>query len=367
MNFNESDWHCMSRALELASLGRYSTRPNPCVGCVLARNGEIVGEGWHQRAGGPHAEIFALHQAGAAAKGATAYVTLEPCAHHGRTPPCCLALIDAGIQRVLVACQDPFHQVDGKGLRLLREAGIQVDVGLMWEQAEELNLGFLSSARRGRPWVRLKYGMSLDGRTALANSESKWITGEASRHDVQLWRQASSAILTGSGTVLADDPQLTVRIPFDMDVPPVCRVVLDRRAQIPTPARVFDAQARTLLAHRRDAEPCPGLPKHVERLPLSSADDDGLLRELMEELSRRDIHDVFVEAGAELGGALLSAGLVDELLLYIAPRLLGDEARPLIGGLSPASLAQSPFFTLHECTQIGSDLRLRLRPRADDG
>lgn len=365
MNFTETDRRCMSRALELASRGRYSTHPNPRVGCVLAHEGRIVGEGWHQRAGGPHAEVFALQQAGAAAQGATAYVTLEPCAHHGRTPPCSLALIEADVRRVVVACQDPFHQVDGNGLRMLREAGIEVEVGLMREEAEELNLGFFSSARRGRPWVRLKYGMSLDGRTALANGESKWITGEASRHDVQLWRQASSAILTGSGTVLADDPQLTVRVPFEQAVPPVMRVVLDRGSKIPAQARVFDTQAPTILAHRHDSAPSAELADHVERLPLQASDDEKMLWELMEALSERSIHDLFVEAGARLGGALIRAGLVDELLLYVAPRVLGENARPLIAGVSPGSLALAPGFELQECTQIGEDVRLRLRAKTE--
>jgi len=354
----------MARALELASRGRYSTHPNPRVGCVLAHEGRIVGEGWHQRAGGPHAEVFALQQAGAAAKGATAYVTLEPCAHYGRTPPCSLALIEAGIRRAVVACQDPFHQVDGNGLRLLREAGIEVEAGLLREEAEALNLGFLSNARRGRPWVRLKYGMSLDGRTALADGESKWITSEASRHDVQLWRQASSAILTSSATVLADDPQLTVRIPFDQPVPPVKRIVLDRWSRVPAQARVFDTQAPTLVAHRYDNPPTTDLADHVERLPLLARDDEKMLWELMEVLGKRSIHDLFVEAGARLGGALIKAGLVDELLLYVAPRLLGANARPLIEGLSPDSLALPPGFELYECTQLGEDVRLRLRTKA---
>ncbi|CAM3738670.1 bifunctional diaminohydroxyphosphoribosylaminopyrimidine deaminase/5-amino-6-(5-phosphoribosylamino)uracil reductase RibD [Pseudomonas chengduensis] len=364
MNFIETDRRCMARALELASRGRYSTHPNPRVGCVLAHEGRIVGEGWHQRAGGPHAEVFALQQAGAAAKGATAYITLEPCAHYGRTPPCSLALIEAGIRRAVVACQDPFHQVDGNGLRLLREAGIEVEVGLLREEAEALNLGFLSNARRGRPWVRLKYGMSLDGRTALADGESKWITSEASRHDVQLWRQASSAILTSSATVLADDPQLTVRIPFDQPVPPVKRIVLDRWSRVPAQARVFDTQAPTLVAHRYDNPPATDLADHVERLPLLARDDEKMLWELMEVLGERSIHDLFVEAGARLGGALIKAGLVDELLLYVAPRLLGANARPLIEGLSPDSLALAPGFELYECTQLGDDVRLRLRAKA---
>lgn len=364
MTFSEADHRFMSRALELARRGRFTTRPNPQVGCVVVRNDEVVGEGWHQRAGEPHAEVHALRQAGALATGATAYVTLEPCAHHGRTPPCCQALIDVGIRRVVVACEDPFPRVNGQGLQRLRDAGVQVDVGLLREQAVELNRGFLANSSRGRPWVRLKFGMSLDGRTALADGRSKWITGEQAREDVHRWRLASGAILTGSGTLLADDPHLTARVPEVAEPLAPLRVVLDRRLRVPAGARVFDQQAPTLLVHARDARRDASPPAHVERLVLDDAEEGAQLGALLAELGRRGLHDVFVEAGPTLGGALLRTGLVDELLLYVAPRLLGDEARPLLAGLAPASLDAAPAFQLVDTLQLGADLRLRLHPRA---
>ena len=245
----------MARALRLAERGLYTTQPNPRVGCVIARADEVVGEGWHQRAGEPHAEVFALREAGARAQGATAYVTLEPCAHHGRTPPCADALIAAGIARVVAACTDPNPKVAGGGLRRLMDAGIDVQTGLMHEAARELNRGFFSRIERGRPWLRVKLAMSLDGRTALANGESQWITGEAARADVQRWRARSSAIMTGSGTVLADDPRLTVRSPDLKESAPPLRVVLDRNLQTPQHAHVLDNTAPTLIIHASGAKP----------------------------------------------------------------------------------------------------------------
>ena len=326
--FSDTDHRHMQRALDLAARGAWTTRPNPMVGCVIAHGEEIVGEGWHQRAGGPHAEVFALREAGERARGATAYVTLEPCAHHGRTPPCVEALIQAGIARVVAALRDPFAQVDGAGFEHLRAARISVESGLLQTPARELNRGFLSRIERGRPWLRIKLAMSLDGRTALANGESKWITGEAARADVQRWRARAGALLTGSGTVLADDPRLTVRLP-DAEVAPVLRVALDRHLRTPAAAHFLDGQAPTLLFHAPDATPdarfaaveCEALPAAGLGLSLPAA---------LQRLAARGINEVQVEAGPILGGALFEQGLADELLLYIAPVLLGSDARPLL-------------------------------------
>ena len=355
--FSAADRDWMAQALRLAERGRWTTRPNPMVGCVIVRDGQLVGQGWHQRAGGPHAEVFALREAGELARGATAYVTLEPCAHYGRTPPCALALIKAGVSRVVAAMRDPFPQVDGGGFELLREAGIAVSWGLLAEQARELNQGFLSRVERGRPWLRLKYGASLDGRTALASGESKWITGEAARADVQLWRARAGAILTGAGTVLADDPALTVRV--EGEHAETLRVVLDTRLRSLSCGKVRDGSAPTLYLHAEDVLPpaleqveFAALPLHEGRLDLAAA---------LALLAQRGINEIQVEAGAELGGSLLKAGLVDELLLYQAPLLLGDDARPLLAGLGVTTMAEKLQLKLHDVAQIGDDLRLLLR------
>jgi diaminohydroxyphosphoribosylaminopyrimidine deaminase/5-amino-6-(5-phosphoribosylamino)uracil reductase len=353
----------MARALALAERGRFTTRPNPRVGCVIAHGGQIVGEGWHERAGGPHAEVMALAAASGQARGATAYVTLEPCAHFGRTPPCVDALIEAGIARVVVAIGDPFPDVAGRGLARLAEAGIGTEVGLMAEQAREANLGFLSRFERGRPWLRLKIAMSLDGRVALASGESRWITGAAARADNMRWRARSGAILTGIGTVLADDPHLTVR--FDDSTPfvPPLRVVLDTRLRIPASARVLDAAAPTLvvgepesIASRRDLSGPRVLscPHHATGLGLAV---------VMAELAARGIDEVHVEAGPRLAGALVAAGLVDELLLYVNPSLIGDVGKPLVELPPLSKLADRWRFRLLDASPVDEDLRLRLRPR----
>ena len=347
----------MARALRLAERGATTTRPNPMVGCVIAHGEEIVGEGWHQRAGGPHAEVFALRQAGERARAATAYVTLEPCAHQGRTPPCAEALIGAGVARVVAAMRDPFAQVDGAGFERLRAAGIAVEAGLMQAQARELNRGFLSRIERGRPWVRVKLAMSLDGRTALANGDSKWITGEAARADVQHWRARAGAILAGSGTVLADDPQLTVRLP-DAGIAPVLRVVLDRRLRTPAHANVLDGSAQTLVFHASDAVPDARFAQvECDAVPVEG---DGLsLVAVLERLAARGINEVQVEAGPTLCGALFAQGLADELLLYIAPVFLGSEARPLLALSALSDMADRwRLRVLDEC-KVGEDWRLR--------
>ena len=359
--FSAEDHAFMARALRLAERGLYTTRPNPMVGCVLVANGEVIAEDYHRRAGEPHAEALALQIAGERARGATAYVTLEPCAHQGRTPPCADALLAAGVVRVVVATGDPYAHVDGAGIAKLRQAGIVVDSGLMESAARELNRGFFSRIERGRPWLRIKLGMSLDGRTALASGESKWITSEASRLDVQHWRARSGALLTASGTVLADDPQLTVRMEGGDVVPPL-RVVLDPGLATVARGRVRDGSAPTLYLHAADARAPKGF-SGAELAAIPKAGEGKLdLEAALKELGRRGINEVQVEAGATLGGALLQAGLVDELLLYVAPVLLGDSARPLFGGLDIASMQDRLGWRVVDARRIGDDHRFLLRP-----
>ena len=430
----------MARALRLAERGLYTTQPNPRVGCVIAHAESIVGEGWHLRAGEPHAEVFALREAGARARGATAYVTLEPCSHFGRTPPCADALIAAGIARIVAASDDPNPRVAGEGLRRLLDAGIAVETGLMREAARELNRGFFSRVERGRPWVRVKLAMSLDGRTALANGESKWITGAAARADVQRWRARSSAILTGSGTVLADNPRLTVRdvvcrfggdhnasadhgavrleplspgergwgegpgeperagdprlspdrpaappsrvahgalhtmqtcparpaghaLPTgdgNGNVPPL-RVALDRELRTPRDAHLLDGSSPTLVVHGE------GDKAHDDRfaraelasVPLRNGHLD--LASVLALLAERGVNELQVEAGPTLCGALFADGLVDELLLYIAPVLLGDKARALLTVPDLQAIAAARRFRIVDRRSVGDDQRLLLR------
>ena len=373
MTFSAFDREAMARALELAAHGLETAQPNPRVGCVIARDGRIVGEGWHARAGEAHAEVMALRAAGAAAAGATAYVTLEPCAHYGRTPPCVDALLQANVARVVFAVADPNPRVNGLGARQLRERGVQVESGLLAPEAEALNEGFFKRMRTGRPWVRVKIAMSLDGRTALANGESRWITAAAAREDVQRWRARSSAILTGVGTVLADDPRLDVRLsePRNGPRPPLLRVVLDSRLRMPVEARLFAVPGEVMLV---GVPPPPGLETaHALRLASLSrhatvvtlqADLCGRvsLPETLDLLGAREVNELWVEAGPRLAGALLAQWLVDELILYVAPKLLGPQARPLAELPELTRLQDAPGFVMMEARPIGADLRLRLRP-----
>ncbi|WP_430539357.1 bifunctional diaminohydroxyphosphoribosylaminopyrimidine deaminase/5-amino-6-(5-phosphoribosylamino)uracil reductase RibD [Luteibacter jiangsuensis] len=352
----------MAHALRLAERGLHTTQPNPRVGCVIARGETVLGAGWHQRAGEPHAEIFALREAGEAARGATAYVTLEPCAHFGRTPPCADALIAAGVGRVVIAHEDPFDKVAGAGIEKLRAAGIGVQVGLMRDAAHELNIGFFSRIQRGRPWVRVKLAMSLDGRTALADGSSKWITGDAARADVQRWRGRASAILSASGTVLADDPRLTVRLPGDERFVPPLRAILDTRLRTPVGAHVLDDAAPTVLFHAESAPVLPHL-ADIQRAVIREDDGGGLdLRATLHWLAQRDANEVHVEAGPALCGALLAAGLADELLVYIAPVLLGHTARPMLTLPPLDDMASRWKLDTIDRRQVGDDTRLRLRP-----
>jgi diaminohydroxyphosphoribosylaminopyrimidine deaminase / 5-amino-6-(5-phosphoribosylamino)uracil reductase len=360
MTASATDLGHLAQALRLAERGLYTTQPNPRVGCVIAHGEQVVGQGWHERAGQPHAEVFALREAGERARGATAYVTLEPCAHHGRTPPCADALIAAGVARVVIAAEDPFPQVAGRGIEKLRTAGIAVETGWMRDAARELNIGFFSRIERGRPWVRVKLAMSLDGRTALANGESKWITGEAARADVQRWRARSSAILTGSGTVLADNPRLTVRLEDPSFTPPL-RVVLDRQLHTPAGSHVLDGQTPTLLLHAADAKPADQRFERVERMSVAERDGALDLRAVLALLAERGCSELHVEAGPTLCGALFAAGLADELLLYVAPLLLGDAARPLLHLPALTDMAGRWSLRCIDQRQLGQDWRLQLR------
>ncbi len=361
-DFTADDHRFMAQALRLAERGAWTTRPNPMVGCVLVQGDGVVGEGWHQRKGGPHAEVFALREAGPRARGATAYVTLEPCAHTGSTGPCADALVEAGVARVVAAMRDPFPQVDGAGFDRLRAAGIDVAWGLLETEARALNRGYLSRLERGRPWLRVKLACSLDGRTAMANGDSKWISGEASRRDVMHWRARSGALLTGSGTVLADDPQLTVRLGDDAPVLAPLRVVLDAGLATASRGRVRDAAAPTLYLHASDAKVPHGFDAPRMAVPRQGSQLD--LAAVLVLLAAQGINEVQVEAGATLSGAFLRAGLVDELLLYVAPVLLGDRARPLFEGLGIDAMAQRLRLQTIETRQVGEDLRLLLRPAA---
>jgi diaminohydroxyphosphoribosylaminopyrimidine deaminase / 5-amino-6-(5-phosphoribosylamino)uracil reductase len=361
MAFSATDHAMMARALRLAERGAYTTRPNPMVGCVIAHGDEVVGEGWHQRKGGPHAEVFAPEAGGERAKGATAYVTLEPCAHTGSTGPCADALIAAGVARVVGAMRDPFPQVDGAGFERLQAAGIAVDTGLMETQARALNRGFLSRIERGRPWLRIKLATSIDGRSALASGESKWISGEPARLDVQRWRARAGALLTGAGTVLIDDPQLTVRMEEDVDFMPPLRVVLDPGLATVARGRIREGEAPTLYIHAPDARMPHGL-ENVDHVHVDVREGRFDLHAVLKILVERRINEVQVEAGATLAGAFLTAGLVDELLLYVAPVLLGERARPMFDGLHIDAMTERFGMKIVETRRIGADVRVLLAP-----
>ena len=362
--FSADDHACMARALRLAELGLYTTAPNPRVACVLVQNGQVVGEGWHRRAGEAHAEILALQAAGERAHRATAYVTLEPCAHYGRTPPCCNALLAAGVGRVVVALEDPNPVVAGRGLAALRDAGVRVECGLLAEAARELNLGFIARMTRGRPWLRLKMAASLDGKTALNNGRSQWLTGPAARQDGHRWRARAGAILTGIGTVQNDDPRLNVRgvAGVDEKFQSPLKVVVDSRLQLSPSARLFDDGHVLVVSALAESKKADSLRRRgAEILTLPSADGRVDLPALLGELAVRGINEVHAETGAGLGGALLAQGLVDELLLYWAPSLLGDAARGMFKLPVLSSLADQRTLNLRDVRLIGNDLRLLAR------
>ncbi|RUM94681.1 MAG: bifunctional diaminohydroxyphosphoribosylaminopyrimidine deaminase/5-amino-6-(5-phosphoribosylamino)uracil reductase RibD [Thiothrix sp.] len=357
----------MARAMCLAEKGLYSTRPNPRVGCVIVKNGEVVGEGFHISAGGPHAEIHALKKAGAAAQGSTVYVTLEPCSHYGRTPPCADALIEAGVRRVIAAMSDPNPQVAGKGLERLRAAGVEVSSGLLESQAVALNPGFTKRMRCGRPWLRVKLAMSLDGRTAMASGESQWITGEAARKDVQSLRARSCAILTGAGTVREDNPSLNVRNGAKNLSRPVAdgqplRVILSSRGENLSSSKLFDLDGNILIFCASDMPDSIRERANVECLKIAS-DSTGLdLNAVMDELGRRGINECHVEAGATLSGALLEAGLVDEIIIYMAPLIMGDQARGLFHLPEIQTMAQRIPMRISDIRAVGNDWRITAQP-----
>lgn len=364
--FTADDSDYMARALRLAERGLYTTDPNPRVGCVIVKDGRLVGEGWHRQAGCPHAEVDALAQAGDAARGATAYVTLEPCSHHGRTPPCADALVEAGVARVIAAMQDPNPRVAGGGLARLREAGITTVCGLLAERAEGLNRGFVRRMKTGRPYVTGKLAMSLDGRTALANGDSRWITGEDARRDAHRLRARSSAILTGVGTVLADDPAMTARLDGEDLLQPL-RVVLDSRLRTPPTAKLAQQPGPTLiLAASDDAAPCRALQQAGFEVLRLSAGGDGRpdLAAVLDELGRREINELMVEAGPTLNGAWLQSGLVDEWVAYVAPCLLGDSARGLFSVPALGNMGERYALRWLDVRQVGADLRLRFASAA---
>lgn len=358
--FFANDYRFMARALTLARRGLYSTDPNPRVGCVLTHGDEIVGEGWHQRAGEPHAEINALNAAGAKTQGATVYVTLEPCCHHGRTPPCTDALIHAGITRLVAAMPDPNPQVAGRGLELLRDAGITVDCGLLEAEAQALNPGFIQRMTTNRPFVRIKLAMSLDGRTALASGESRWLTGEAARQDVQRLRARSSAILTGIGTVLADDPSLNVRLPEANRQP--LRVILDSGLRTPLTAQTLRLPGSVLI-FTAVADPENQIPLRTASAEIIEVQRTGIgldLHAVMAELARRECNEIHVECGPTLAGALLQAGLLDELVVYMAPLLLGDLAHGLFQLPELTQMSERKELKILDIRAVGKDWRITM-------
>lgn len=363
-----NDHAYMAQALRLAAKGRYSAHPNPRVGCVLVADQQLVGEGWHQRAGEPHAEVHAIRQAGARAQGATAYVTLEPCSHHGLTPPCAAALVQAGVRRVVIAMQDPNPQVAGRGMAHLRAHGIQVDLlsGGLTEAARTLNCGFVKRMEQGLSFVRLKLAMSLDGRTAMASGESQWITGPAARADVQELRARSSAIITGADTVMTDNARLTVRaeqLPLDAEMRdlalsrPPQRMVIDGRLRVPTDMAFFKAGPVLVVTHQQP----PANTDAIEYLQLPVVNGHVDLSALLAELAQRGINELMVEAGPQLAGAFMQAGLVDELYIYMAATLLGSSAQPLMQ-LPIDLMADAVRLQIIEMRALADDWRIIARP-----
>ncbi len=352
----KQDQYWMQQAIELAKRGLYSTKPNPNVGCVIVKDNQVIGEGFHPKAGQPHAEVFALRQAGEQAQGATAYVTLEPCAHYGRTPPCAEALVKAQVKKVVVACPDPNPLVAGKGVQILKNAGIEVEIGICEDLAAKLNQGFLKAMSTGMPYVRLKVASSLDGRTAMASGESKWITGSAARQDVQHWRAISGAVITGIDTVIADDCQLNVRSLHNLDIETVAqpkRVILDRRGRLPLTAKILEnpETVMVMVPYRQELADLGVIQLEIQPL-----------KTLLQALSKQyQIYDVLVEAGATLSTAFLQEGLVDEMISYVAPTLLGQSARAMFNA-DFEYMAQQLRFKLLDVIQLDQDIRLRLIP-----
>ncbi|MEO7742893.1 MAG: bifunctional diaminohydroxyphosphoribosylaminopyrimidine deaminase/5-amino-6-(5-phosphoribosylamino)uracil reductase RibD [Usitatibacter sp.] len=365
MTSTPEDHAFMARAIELTQRGRDTSTPNPSVGCVIAKGGRVIGEGWHERAGEAHAEIRALQACSESPEGATVYVSLEPCAHQGRTPPCANRLVDAKVARVVAALEDPNPLVHGRGAECLRDAGIRVDIGLMAAEAEEAHRGFLYRMRHGRPWMRIKSAASLDGRIALANGESRWITGEVARRDVHALRARSCAILTGIGTVLRDDPDLTVRhVPCARQPR---RVLIDSRLQVLPEARILKGEPPIIFTVSRDAVKRSRLMSsgtEVVTAPTDPATGKTDLSAIARELAARGFNEVTVETGAKLSGSLLAAGVIDEIVLYLAPKLFGDSAQGLFALPEMTRIEQALMPRIVDVRQFGEDLRIiaRLAP-----
>lgn len=363
MSFSADDHKFMSRALYLAEKGIYTTDPNPNVGCVLVKDGEVIGEGWHQKAGEAHAEINALKQASNKVEGATAYVTLEPCCHQGKTPPCTEALIKAKVSRVVAAMIDPHSKVAGQGLKQLESAGIFVEHGLLEQQAKALNSGFIKRMQKRLPYVRCKLAMSLDGRTAMASGESKWITSAAAREDVQRLRARSGAILTGVGTVLADNPSMTVRLDGFNNQP--LRVVVDTNLSMPADAKMLKEQGKTVLmtcsADESVTQVLTDAGADIHMMPYCNTSVD--LKSVLEQLSDMHINDVLLETGATLSGAMLQAGLIDELIIYMAPVLMGNNARGLFALPGLDSMQDKIELDIIDQRLVGQDIRITAKVR----
>ncbi|WP_371128809.1 bifunctional diaminohydroxyphosphoribosylaminopyrimidine deaminase/5-amino-6-(5-phosphoribosylamino)uracil reductase RibD [Nitrosomonas sp. Nm132] len=358
--FSSTDYTFMSQALKLAEKGLYTTSPNPRVGCVIVKNNRVIGSGWHERAGQPHAEINALNSAGVETKNATVYVTLEPCSHYGRTPPCAQALINAGVAKVIIAMLDPNPLVAGSGATMLRQAGIIVQAGLLEEQARMLNIGFISRMIRHRPWVRLKIAASLDGKTALENGESQWITSEAARLDGHRLRATSCAILTGIGTVKKDDPQLTVRY-IETSRQPL-RVVIDSRLEISVNARLLQDEKILIFSAQRDESRIKSLEeKGADIIIMPGAGGKVDLTQMMVKLTDFEINEVLVESGSTLGGAMVQEGLVDELVIYLAPYVLGDKAQGMLSLPMLTTLSHKRKLEVTDLRVIGEDIRVTAR------
>jgi len=358
--FTAADREFMRQALELAERGLYTTTPNPRVGCVIVKDGAVVASGWHEKAGLPHAEVLALEAAGERARLATLYLNLEPCSHHGRTPPCADAIVASGIKRVVAGMQDPNPKVAGAGFAKLRAAGIEVEHGLMEDEARELNIGFVARMTRGRPWVRMKIAASLDGRTALANGKSQWITGEAARADGHRWRARACAVLTGFGTVRDDDPQLNVR-GIDTSRQPL-KIVVDSRFETSPGARLLK-DGRTLVAGAVENQ------RKIAALRAAGAETVVIPNEhgkvelfkLIEDLARREQNEIHVEAGMKLNGSLLQAGVVDEVLVYLAPTLIGDSGRGMFSLPELTELSRVRSLRVREVERVGADVRILAR------
>ncbi len=360
MTFSAADHAAMARALQLAAQGLNTTSPNPRVGCVLMHDGAVIGEGWHRRAGEAHAEVHALRQAGENARGATAYVTLEPCSHFGRTPPCADALIDAGVARIVAAMEDPNPLVAGRGMARLRAAGIITEHGLLEAEARELNIGFASRMTRGRPWLRLKVASTLDGKTALQNGVSQWITGPEARRDGHAWRARACAVMTGIGTVKADDPQLNVRgLPCDRQP---LRIVIDARLEIQDTARILQGEPILIATASEDTQRIARLSAAGHRvIVMPNAGGKVDLPHLMTELGRLGLNEIHAEAGFKLNGSLLREGCVDELLLYLAPMLVGDAANGLFNLTALTRLEDATRLDIRDLRQVGRDIRILAR------